>query len=104
MLDHGSHFHGVNPLDAEVCEVAANFPGCLIFNTTIATLKLVFDTTPSPMSMSPDGVDVGRKVNIYDAEGNIVGCLKNSCRDLIGTNFEDGQLYDFIVICGTLEN
>jgi len=76
-------------LDEKICEKAISFPGALVFNTTMAKL-----------SVRDDGDNEGP--GIFGPTGNLAGRVPGLDR----TIYEHGgdRLFDFVVICGGLEN
>lgn len=85
-------------LDSSACSVASAFPGSLIFNTTVASLKLDHDTRDVYRSAEiPE-----RDVAICDLKGGLVGWLNKMDLDWIDTHKDDDKTFEFIVLCGAL--
>ncbi|KAF7561008.1 hypothetical protein G7046_g3144 [Stylonectria norvegica] len=78
------------------CQVASSLPGALVFNTTVASLKVgPKDHVAGPQSAEQDAL-------IYNHDGTVVGLLNSVSRDWIDAQVRDSKVYDFIVLCGAL--
>ncbi|KAH9211708.1 heterokaryon incompatibility protein-domain-containing protein [Leptodontidium sp. 2 PMI_412] len=85
-------------LDPRACNAAASLPGSLLFNTTVATLKLGHDTRDIYKNEDP----LYRDASICTSDNIQVGWLNKMSRDWIEMHIGDDKLYEFIVICGAL--
>lgn len=74
-------------LDPAAVEIAKKWPGALVFNTTVASLKLKFDDDSKGQTI--------RGVLIYSSGGELVGCMETSAASM-----DSSKCHDFVVICG----
>lgn len=81
-------------LDPVVCELAAKFPNSLIFNTTVASLRIYND----PSATIKRGDKLYQNV-IRDKTGRKVGIINRRGRNWIDTSPELEQ--EFLVICAS---
>jgi hypothetical protein len=82
-------------------KAAATLPGSLVFNTTVASLKLEHDTR----DIYKDVDFTERDVAICNLNGEHVGLLNKMSLEWIDAHLgNDNKTYDFIVICGALDN
>ncbi|KAK4197348.1 heterokaryon incompatibility protein-domain-containing protein [Triangularia verruculosa] len=87
-------------LDPEARDVCAEMPGSLIFNTTVASLKLERDSRDIY-----EGKDfVERDVAIRRYDGELVGWINKMSPDWIDASLSGEETFDFVVICGALAN
>lgn len=87
-------------LDPEARRAASGLPGSLVFNTTVASLRLERDTREIYERQSFRERDV--KVCAHD--GDTVGWLNKMSPEWIEKHVGRGKFYDFIVVCGALAN
>lgn len=85
-------------LDPSACAAATSFPGALVFNTTVGTLKLAHDTRDIYKGKD----ERYRDVAICTLDGEQVGWLNLMHRDWIAAHVSDDQIFEFVVICGAL--
>ncbi|KAK7979709.1 hypothetical protein PG989_012166 [Apiospora arundinis] len=79
-------------LDMKACRIAATLPGCLVFNTTVASADSGLLRTNSA---------------IYDADGQIIGSLARGWPDQIFTRRpprNNRDALDFIVLCASVDS
>lgn len=82
----------LNPI---ACELAVEFPGALVFNTTIASLRVGRHKHPDPY-MSDDTA----QASIDGHGGELVGWINAMYPGWISRHRDDGTIFDFIVIGG----
>ncbi|KAI0971310.1 heterokaryon incompatibility protein-domain-containing protein [Xylaria arbuscula] len=90
-------------LDPDACKVATLFPGSLVFNTTIAYLKINEVRTLPNDKGNPNASDAA----LVNTNGERVGILKNMGRTWIETHcskFGVQKLFEFAVVSGRLQN
>lgn len=90
-------------INSEAQSIAALFPGSLVFNTTVASLKIQSVELRSNQREKGDFVSAA----ICAENGEVVGRLNQVSRDWIKQREgSDGnkRLFDFVVICGALED
>ncbi|KAK3328252.1 heterokaryon incompatibility protein-domain-containing protein [Cercophora scortea] len=92
-------------LDPDACRVAASIPGCLVFNTTVASdLILKRDHRHQPENQSE------QDVVICTRKGAVVGWMNRMSTEWIATHVDDDdenappRRHEFIVLCGALAN
>ncbi|KAK8863368.1 heterokaryon incompatibility protein-domain-containing protein [Apiospora arundinis] len=79
-------------LDMKACRIAATLPGCLVFNTTVA---------------SGDSGLLRTNSAIYDVEGQVLGSLARGWPDQIFTQRpprNNRDALDFIVLCASVDS
>lgn len=84
-------------LDPDALKIATIFPGALVFNTTVASLKMRMDIPHTE----------GAGIALYSHEGNRVGVINPTSREWIEARHDsegNGRLFDYIVISGFLES
>lgn len=80
------------------CSIASTIPGSLVFNTTVASLKLDHDTR----GIYDLAEFTERDVAICDLKGGLVGWLNKMNPDWIDAHKDNDKAYEFIVLCGAL--
>ncbi|CZR65787.1 uncharacterized protein PAC_15687 [Phialocephala subalpina] len=88
-------------LDPATSSIANTMPGCLVFNTTVATLKLARDI-PRRREDAWDNAPPEHHVAIFNSTGERVGRLSKMSPQWIDAHVDRGGTYDFIVISGAL--
>jgi hypothetical protein len=87
-------------LDAAACKVAATMPGSLIFNTTVASLKIgQHDRDRYEWNEVPE-----KDAGIFNRDGGLVGWINKMSLDWIMEHAGDEQFCDFVVVSGALLN
>jgi hypothetical protein len=84
----------LNPI---ACDLAGGFPGALVFNTTIASLRVGRHKYPNPYMFNDDTV----QASIDGPGGELVGWINATDPGWIGRHRDDGTSFDFIVIGGS---
>lgn len=86
-------------LDADACRVAVTMPGALVFNTTVASLRLDY----GQRRPTEKGEGDGGCVAIRDGEEGTVGWLNDLGGPAwTGSHVGSKNMYEFIVISGSL--
>lgn len=86
-------------LDQSALSIAKVMPGCLVFNSTVASLKLARDTFKRGVW---DGTLSEGKVAILNSNGERVGRLANMSPRWVANCVDYDNTFDLVVICGAL--
>ncbi|KAJ3531622.1 hypothetical protein NM208_g8796 [Fusarium decemcellulare] len=86
-------------LDPEACKMASTLPGSLVFNTTVAKLKLRRHSIQSQV-MTQGGTE--EDLEILDRDGRPIGIIKSTFSQNASGQAVENKEHDIIVICGAL--
>lgn len=85
-------------LDAKSCQVASQYPGSLVFNTTVGRVRFKHNTR----DIYKKAVTRHRDVSLCTPDGTEIGRLHRMSGEWIDEHVGTDRLYDVLVICGKI--
>ncbi len=85
-------------LDPAACSIASTLPGSLVFNTTVASLKIKYNASDNDDKAQSSELNV----EIGDSKGELVGRLYKINRDWIDAHKGEDKTFEFVVLSGAL--